>query len=96
MSDDPDEPVRVPIEEAIDLHWFPPAEIVSVVDEYLVEASRAGFEVVRVIHGRGKGFQRAAVQRLLTTHELVDAFWDDTRSHLGATLVRLKKPSPQD
>jgi DNA-nicking Smr family endonuclease len=87
-----DDPVHVPIEEAIDLHWFPPADIVSVVDEYLLEAQRAGFEVVRVIHGRGKGLQRAAVQRLLTDHAAVEAFWDDTRSHLGATMVRLKKP----
>jgi DNA-nicking Smr family endonuclease len=94
MSDD--EPVRLPIEDAIDLHWFPPADIVSVVEEYLLEAQRAGFEVVRVIHGRGKGFQRAAVQKLLSTHESVDSFWDDTRSHLGATMVRLKKPQPPD
>ena len=86
-----DEPVRIPIEDAIDLHWFPPAEIVSVVDEYLREAQRAGFDTVRVIHGRGKGLQRAAVQRLLAEHEAVDGFWDDTRSHLGATTVRLKR-----
>lgn len=92
MSDE--EPVRLPIEDAIDLHWFPPADIVSVVEEYLLEAQRAGFEVVRVIHGRGKGLQRAAIQRLLGTHPAVDAFWDDTRSHLGATMVRLRKPQP--
>jgi DNA-nicking Smr family endonuclease len=90
MNDD--EPVRVPIEDSIDLHWFPPAEIISVVDEYLHEAQRAGFEVVRVIHGRGKGLQRAAVQRLLSTHATVETFWDDTRVHLGATMVRLKRP----
>ena len=87
-----DEPVRVPIEDAIDLHWFPPAEIVSVVEEYLLEAQRAGFDVVRVIHGRGKGLQRAAVQRLLADHPAVDSYWDDTRAHLGATMVRLKRP----
>lgn len=87
-----DEPVRLPIEDAIDLHWFPPADIVSVVEEYLLEAQRAGFEVVRVIHGRGKGLQRAAVQRVLETHDAVETFWDDTRSHLGATMVRLKTP----
>ena len=92
MTDD--EPVRLPIEDAIDLHWFPPADIVSVVEEYLYEAQRAGFAVVRVIHGRGKGLQRAAVQRLLSAHEAVDSFWDDTRSHLGATMVRLKTPPP--
>ena len=94
MTDD--EPVRVPIEDAIDLHWFPPADIVSVVEEYLLEAQRAGFDIVRVIHGRGKGFQRAAVQRVLTAHPAVESFWDDTRSHLGATMVRLRKPPPPD
>jgi DNA-nicking Smr family endonuclease len=94
MSDD--EPVRLPIEESIDLHWFPPAEIVSVVDEYLYEAARVGFDVVRVIHGRGKGFQRAAVQRLLDSHPVVESFWDDTGAHLGATMVRLRKPPPPD
>jgi DNA-nicking Smr family endonuclease len=92
MTDD--EPVRLSIEDAIDLHWFPPADIISVVEEYLFEAQRAGFEVVRVIHGRGKGLQRAAVQRLLASHEAVDAYWDDTRAHLGATMVRLKRPPP--
>jgi DNA-nicking Smr family endonuclease len=91
MTDD--EPVRLPIEDAIDLHWFAPADIVSVVEEYLIEAQRAGFDVVRVIHGRGKGFQRAAVQRVLTSHDAVESYWDDTRSHLGATMVRLKKPA---
>jgi DNA-nicking Smr family endonuclease len=92
MNDD--DTVRIPIEEAIDLHWFPPAEIVSVVDEYLQEAQRAGFDVVRVIHGRGKGLQRAAIQRLLADHPAVEGFWDDTRSQLGATMVRLRKPLP--
>jgi DNA-nicking Smr family endonuclease len=91
-----DEPVHLPIEDSIDLHWFQPADIVSVVDEYLFEAQRSGFVTVRVIHGRGKGFQRAVVQRLLAEHEVVESFWDDTRSHLGATWVRLKTPPPQD
>ena len=94
MSEPDDEPVHVPIEDAIDLHWFQPADIVSVVEEYLLEAQKAGFDVVRVIHGRGKGLQRAAVQRMLREHDAVDSFWDDTRAHLGATMVRLKKPLP--
>ncbi len=85
-----DEPVHVPIEDVIDLHSFLPRDVVAVVDDYLQAASEAGFEVVRLIHGRGKGVQRAAVQRLLRTHDAVDAFWDAPESHLGATLVRLK------
>jgi DNA-nicking Smr family endonuclease len=86
-----DEPVAVPIEDAIDLHAFAPRDIVSVVDEYLHEAQRAGFSTVRLIHGRGKGVQRAAIHRLLRGHELVARFWDAPEAHLGATLVELKR-----
>lgn len=86
-----DEVVRVPVEDAIDLHFFAPADILSVVDEYLRAAHEAGFETVRLIHGRGKGVQRAAVQRLLRGHEFVDSYWDAAESHLGATVVRLRR-----
>ena len=86
-----DDAVNIPIEDAIDLHAFAPADILSVVDEYLRAAYEAGFAEVRLIHGRGKGVQRAAIQRLLRTHELVDSYWDATESHLGATVVRLRR-----
>jgi DNA-nicking Smr family endonuclease len=85
-----DDLVRVPIEDAIDLHSFAPRDVVSVVDEYLHAARAAGFSEVRLIHGRGKGVQRAAVQRLLRDHPLVDRHWDAPESHLGATVVRLR------
>jgi DNA-nicking Smr family endonuclease len=92
--EDEDDAFRIPIEEAIDLHAFSPRDILSVVDDYLRAAQEAGFDLVRVIHGRGIGAQRAAVQRLLRSHELVESFWDAPESHLGATLVRLKRPPP--
>jgi DNA-nicking Smr family endonuclease len=85
-----DEVVRIPVEDAIDLHAFAPADILSVVDEYLHAAHEAGFDIVRLIHGRGKGVQRAAVQRLLRDHELVEGYWDAAESHLGATVVKLR------
>ncbi len=84
------EPHRVPIEDAIDLHAFAPRDVTAVVDDYLGAAREAGFGLVRLIHGRGKGMQRAAVHRLLASHALVDAFWDAPESDLGATMVRLK------
>jgi DNA-nicking Smr family endonuclease len=97
MDDDPtgseEVPFHIPIEEAIDLHAFQPRDVVAVVDDYLHEAQAAGFTVVRLIHGRGKGVQRAAVQRLLTTHTAVESFWDAPEAHLGATVVRLKPPA---
>jgi DNA-nicking Smr family endonuclease len=84
------QPVRIPIEDAIDLHAFAARDVLSVVDEYLHAACDAGFTVVRLIHGRGKGVQRAAVQRLLAGHPLVESFQDAPESHLGATIVALR------
>ena len=86
-----DEVVHVPIEEALDLHPFAPRDVIAVVDDYLEAAREAGFEVIRLIHGRGKGVQRAAIHRHLRAHALVETFWDAAESHLGATLVKLKK-----
>ena len=81
---------RVPIEAEIDLHAFAPADIRSVVDEYVTAAAAAGFSEVRLVHGRGRGVQRAIVQSALDRHQCVVEFWDDTASHLGATIARLR------
>jgi DNA-nicking Smr family endonuclease len=89
-----DDPVIIPIERSIDLHSFAPRDVVAVVDDYLVAAHDAGFREVRLIHGRGKGVQRAAVQRLLREHALVERYWDAPESHLGATLAVLKHVAP--
>ena len=88
-----DEPVVVPIEDALDLHPFAPAEIPSVVESYLEAAQEAGFTEVRLIHGRGRGVQRARVQRVLTDHPRVAGFRDapPERGGLGATLVLLRQ-----
>lgn len=81
--------VRIPIGAELDLHPFTPRDIPSVVTEYLREAALASIPEVRLIHGRGKGVQRALVQATLDRHPLVAEFWDDIDAHLGATFVRL-------
>ena len=85
----PDEPVNVPITNELDLHAFAPADIPSVVDEYLRAAQEGGLSEIRLIHGRGRGVQRGIVQALLERHPLVVEFWDDTHAHLGATWCKL-------
>src|SRR5438093_8587763 len=90
---DGSEPIRVPIEAEIDLHSFAPADIPSVVSEYLDAAAAAGLREVRLVHGRGRGVQRATVQAALERHPRVAEFWDDSGSHLGATIARLKVSS---
>jgi len=79
----------VPIDSTLDLHAFQPRDARSVVDEYVREAHAAGLRDLRVIHGRGAGVLRGLVQATLEAHPLVEAFWDDTDAHLGATLVRV-------
>ena len=86
---EPSTPHRIPIESFLDLHAFHPRDIPSVVEEYIAAAHEAGMREVRLIHGRGKGIQRAAVQRVLDRHPLVEEFWDAPESHLGATVARL-------
>ena len=92
----PDEPVRVPIEGELDLHAFAPADIPSVVNEYIEAAVAAGLQDVRLVHGRGRGIQRGIVQATLERHPLVLEFCDDPRAHLGATLARLTRAAGSD
>ena len=97
MSDDVDpfnpfpEPVQVPITDVFDLHTFQPQEVKLVVEEYLHEASRAGFSSVRIIHGKGIGVQREMVRAILERTPFV-LDWTDAPPEaggLGATIVRL-------
>jgi len=80
--------VQVPIEDEIDLHAFRPDEVRDVVREYLGEARARGFREVRLIHGRGRGVQRASIQSMLAQIDFVESFYD--ASSLGATVVILK------
>ena len=84
-----EEPVHIPIEHELDLHAFPPRDVASVVHEYVDAAAAAGLTEVRVVHGRGRGVQRGIVQAALERHPRVVEFWDDSDSHLGATVARL-------
>jgi dsDNA-specific endonuclease/ATPase MutS2 len=89
---DPD-PIELPIEREIDLHAFAPRDTASLVAEYIDAAAAAGFDRVRVVHGRGRGVQRGIVQSALDRHPQVVEFWDDPDSHLGATIARLSPRS---
>jgi DNA-nicking Smr family endonuclease len=89
------DPIRLPIDDSLDLHAFTPADIPSVVDEYLRVAHQAGLRDVRLIHGRGVGVQRVRVQQVLREHPLVVSFADAPESHLGATVAHLVERHPE-
>lgn len=92
----PETPWEIPITGELDLHAFAPAEIPSLVEEYLLECRRRRLATVRLVHGRGKGVQRAVVQRLLAGLPFVLGFEDapPASGGWGATLVSLAVGDP--
>jgi dsDNA-specific endonuclease/ATPase MutS2 len=84
------DPVEIEITDIFDLHTIPPREVKPVVEEYLREAHRKGFPVVRIIHGKGIGVQREIVRSILARTSFVEE-WSDAppdAGGLGATIVR--------
>lgn len=86
------EPVRIPITDVFDLHTVPPRDVKPVVEEYLLEARRLGFQAVRIIHGRGIGVQREIVRSVLARTDFVLDFRDapPEAGGWGATLATLR------
>jgi DNA-nicking Smr family endonuclease len=64
-AEDDGSPVVLPITGELDLHAFAPRDIPSVVEEYVRACREKGILRVRLVHGRGKGVQRAEVRRTL-------------------------------
>jgi DNA-nicking Smr family endonuclease len=89
---DPETPVALPVEDALDLHAFRPDETAAAVAEYVAAAAGKGFREVRLIHGRGIGVQRTIVRRALERSPHVISFEDATpdRGGWGATVAVLK------
>ena len=86
------EPIRIPIQDVLDLHTFQPQDIPSLLHEYFSECIKAGILSVRVIHGKGKGIQKRQVHRILQKSAQVKSFKDAPREAggWGATVVELK------
>jgi dsDNA-specific endonuclease/ATPase MutS2 len=89
------DPVEIEITDVFDLHTIPPREVKPVVEEYLREAYRRGFPLVRIIHGKGIGVQREIVRSILARTSFV-AEWTDAHPDAGgrgATLIRFAGPT---
>ena len=91
-------PVRLEITDTIDLHAFAPRDVGRVVEAYLEEARAAGFRSVRIIHGRGRYVQRAAVRAILERTPFVRDFTDapPERGGPGATVAHLSAGRDDD
>jgi DNA-nicking Smr family endonuclease len=89
-----DDAFVVPITDELDLHAFAPRDVASIVLEYVRAARAQGLVEVRIVHGRGKGVQRAIVHRVLQGLPEVRGFSDapPISGHWGACLVTLHPP----
>jgi dsDNA-specific endonuclease/ATPase MutS2 len=87
-----DEPLRIPITEVFDLHTVAPRDVEAVVEAYLEEARRLGLKTVRIIHGRGRGVQRAIVRTVAARTPFVLSYRDapPVSGGWGATIVILR------
>jgi dsDNA-specific endonuclease/ATPase MutS2 len=89
------DPMRLEIGDVFDLHAFRPREVQRVVEEYLSEAHKAGFSVVRIVHGKGKGVQREIVRAVLARTPFVSD-WMDAPPEAGGWGATIARFSPKE
>lgn len=87
------EPVKLPLEDCIDLHTFSPKDIPEILASYLEECYEAGLKEVRIIHGKGIGVQREIVRKTLSRSSLIDNFYQapPEAGGWGATIATIKE-----
>jgi dsDNA-specific endonuclease/ATPase MutS2 len=87
------QPVKIPLEDWLDLHTFPPGEIADLLEEYIGACEKAGFLKVRIIHGKGTGVLRTRVHECLQKNPLVERFYQAPpgAGGWGATIAVLRR-----
>jgi DNA-nicking Smr family endonuclease len=92
------DPIKIPIEDSLDLHTFRPGEVPDLLDDYFEECLRLGITSVRIIHGKGKGILKKRVHALLKKHPLVLNFQEagSGAGGWGATQVELGRSETAD
>lgn len=91
MMKGPD-PVDLPINGTLDLHYFSPGEVDELIPEYLKECLKRGIHQVRIVHGKGTGTMRRKVHSILGRLQEVDSFSmaGENAGGWGATIVNLR------
>ena len=85
-------PVKIPIEDILDLHTFKPDEVPNLLVDYFSACIDAGIYSIRIVHGKGRGILKKRVQGLLKKNPLVESYRNAPlqAGGWGATLVELK------
>lgn len=86
------QPVKMPIEDILDLHTFKPKDIPDLLVDYFEACINEGIYSVRIVHGKGRGILKKRVHGLLKKNLMVKSFQDapSEAGGWGATLVELK------
>lgn len=88
---DDSDAVHIPVTDIFDLHTIAPRDVKAAVEAYLEAAREAGLTALRIIHGRGIGFQRETVRSILRGTPYVLHFSDapGEAGGWGATIITL-------
>ncbi len=88
----PDRVFTLPIDGTLDLHAFAPADVQSLVPEWIGVCAEAGLRELRIVHGKGIGALRERVHALLARDPRVAAYRlaGEDGGGWGATLVTLR------
>jgi DNA-nicking Smr family endonuclease len=91
------EPVRIPIEDVLDLHQFSPKDIPCLLKDYFFACQDLGLLTVRIIHGKGHGILKKGVLEFLKKSPTVISYRSapSQAGGWGATIVMLKPKCPK-
>ena len=81
----------LPLDGTLDLHAFAARDVVRAVEAYIEACRERNVLQLRLVHGKGTGYQRRAVQETLRKNPAVRSFRtaDEQAGGWGATLVEL-------
>ena len=84
--------IRAAVPTEIDLRGMESLEAVAAAEQYLDSAVMAKLGTVTIIHGKGTGALRAAIQQMLKRNKLVKSFRTGRfgEGEMGVTVVELK------
>jgi dsDNA-specific endonuclease/ATPase MutS2 len=84
--------VEIEINGVLDLHYFQPKDLKTLIPDYVEECHKRGIFSLRIIHGKGIGAVRESVHALLKRNARVASFTlaEPMAGGWGATLVELR------
>ena len=91
MNKDDYQGKKITVPDEIRLRQLTVDEALFRLDQYLHDAFMAGLIQVRVVHGKGTGTLRQAIQRVLAEHPLVKSYriGGYGEGGIGVTIVQL-------